>query len=220
LAPYLNEAAHLLTEGVAVDEVDRALVAWGWPVGPLTLLDEIGIDVALHVGPVLQAALGERIAPPPAFAKLLRDDRKGRKSGRGLYLYGESLQKYRLRSPFRLHQRKVVDASVYAVLGVSSLSHQISTETIQLRCSLQFLNEAVHCFGEGLLRCPRDGDIGAVFGLGFPPFLGGPFRYVDTLGVAKILAQIQTYEQRLGLRWTPAPLLVEMAKTNRKFYPA
>jgi 3-hydroxyacyl-CoA dehydrogenase / enoyl-CoA hydratase / 3-hydroxybutyryl-CoA epimerase len=87
-----------------------------------------------------------------------------------------------------------------------------------MRCSLQFVNEALLCYGEGLLRSPRDGDIGAIFGLGFPPFRGGPFRYVDTIGASEVLRRIQGYFDRFGKRWTPAPVLVDMAKKNERFY--
>jgi 3-hydroxyacyl-CoA dehydrogenase/enoyl-CoA hydratase/3-hydroxybutyryl-CoA epimerase len=77
----------------------------------------------------------------------------------------------------------------------------------------------MHCWGDGILRTPRDGDIGAIFGLGFPPFLGGPFRYVDALGAAKVVAKIDSYHQQFGARWTPAPALLEMAKAGKRFYP-
>ena len=76
------------------------------------------------------------------------------------------------------------------------------------------MNEALRCLGEGILRSPRDGDVGAIFGLGFPPFRGGPFRYVDALGAAEVLRRIEGYEQRFGERFAPAPLLVEMARTG------
>ena len=95
----------------------------------------------------------------------------------------------------------------------------VPLEEIQMRCSLQFVNEAIHCFGEGILRSPRDGDIGAIFGLGFPPFRGGPFRYVDGLGAKEVLKRIEAYQQRFGARWAPAPALVEMAKSGKRFYP-
>ena len=87
-----------------------------------------------------------------------------------------------------------------------------------MRCSLQLVNEALLAFGEGILRSPRDGDVGAIFGLGFPPFRGGPFRYVDTLGAAEVLRRVRGYEMRFGRRWTPAPVLVDMARTGSRFY--
>lgn len=92
-------------------------------------------------------------------------------------------------------------------------------EEIQMRCSLQFVNEALRCMGDGILRGARDGDIGAIFGLGFPPFRGGPFRYVDAVGPDEVRRRIESYHQKFGPRWEPAPLLVDMAKANKRFYP-
>ena len=80
------------------------------------------------------------------------------------------------------------------------------------------MNEALRCLGEGILRSPRDGDIGAIFGLGFPPFRGGPFRYVDSIGAAEMLRRVEQYQHRFGARWTPAPALVEAARTGKPFY--
>ena len=212
LAPYMNEASYLVAEGVPVEDIDSALVAWGWPVGPLTLLDEVGIDVAAHVGPIMHEAFGERMAPPPGIDKLIADDRRGRKNGRGVYLYGEAAKKVKAAKG-----KKPVDPTFYTTLGVEPKT-KLSLTEIQERCVLQFVNEALHCFGEGILRSPRDGDIGAIFGLGFPPFLGGPFRYVDSIGAAEVLRKIEGYRDRFGARFTPAPVLVEYAKSNKRFY--
>lgn len=217
LGPLMNEASYILMEGAPIDFIDRAMTSWGWPVGPIALLDEVGIDVAAHVGPIMLEAFGDRLAPPPTMAKLLADDRKGRKNQRGFYLYGEANRKK--------GRGKRVDESIYGVLGLdvpdekTRAKPSIAREEIQMRCSLQFVNEAMHCYGEGILRSVRDGDIGAVFGLGFPPFRGGPFRYTDAVGPALVLKRIQDYEQRFGKRWTPAPALVEMAKSGKRFYP-
>ncbi|WP_437279019.1 fatty acid oxidation complex subunit alpha FadJ [Sorangium sp. So ce375] len=214
LGPYMNEASWLLAEGVAIEQVDGALVAWGWPVGPLALLDEVGIDVAAHVGPIMLEAFGDRLAPPPTMSRLVSDDRKGRKNERGMYLYGAAAKKK--------GKGKHADESVYGVLGLpvprAKDEPPVPVEEIQLRCSLQLVNEAMHCLGEGILRSPRDGDVGAIFGLGFPPFRGGPFRYVDSLGAAEVLRRIETYERRFGKRWTPAPALVEAVRTGKPFY--
>ena len=217
LGPLMNEASYILMEGAPIDFIDKAMTAWGWPVGPIALLDEVGIDVAAHVGPIMLEAFGDRLAPPPAVSKLAADDRKGRKNQRGFYLYGEANKKK--------GRGKRVDESVYAVLGLTIPDEAarkkppVAREEIQMRCSLQLVNEAMHCFGEGILRSARDGDVGAIFGLGFPPFRGGPFRYTDAVGPAEVLKRIQSYEQRFGERWAPAPALVEMAKTGKRFYP-
>jgi 3-hydroxyacyl-CoA dehydrogenase / enoyl-CoA hydratase / 3-hydroxybutyryl-CoA epimerase len=213
IGPYCNEASWLLMEGLSVEAIDRALVDWGWPVGPLTLLDEVGIDVAAHVGSTMKEAFGERIDPPPVIGKVVTGDRKGRKNERGFYLYGAAAEK--------LGKGKHVDQSIYQDLGVetpSAKSSKLSAEEIQMRCSLQFVNEALHCFGDGVLRSARDGDVGAVMGLGFPPFRGGPFRFADELGLAEMLRRVREYEQKHGKRWTPAPVLVEMAASGKRFF--
>jgi 3-hydroxyacyl-CoA dehydrogenase / enoyl-CoA hydratase / 3-hydroxybutyryl-CoA epimerase len=213
LAPYMHEAARLLAEGVSIEAIDRAMVDWGYPVGPIQLIDEVGIDVAAHVGEIVHAAFGDRMLPPPGLKKLIEGDRNGRKNGKGFYRYesdGEAA-KSKPGAP------RLVDASVYEVLGVSPKA-KLPAEEIQMRCALQMVNEALLCFGEGILRSPRDGDIGAVFGLGFPPFRGGPFRYVETLGAAEILRRMRGYEMRFGRRFAPAPILVEMARRGGRFY--
>jgi 3-hydroxyacyl-CoA dehydrogenase/enoyl-CoA hydratase/3-hydroxybutyryl-CoA epimerase len=205
----MNEAAFILSEGIPIEEIDGAMRKWGWPVGPITLLDEVGIDIAAHVGPIMVEAFGERMTPPPAVSKLVADNRKGRKNERGFYLYGEAKKGTK---------GKQVDTSVYQVLGIEPKG-KMSAEEIQMRCSLQFVNEAIRCMGDGILRNVRDGDIGAIFGLGFPPFRGGPFRYVDSIGAQEALRRIGNYFEKFGKRWEPAPLLVEMAKSGKKFYP-
>jgi 3-hydroxyacyl-CoA dehydrogenase/enoyl-CoA hydratase/3-hydroxybutyryl-CoA epimerase len=215
LAPYLNEAAHLLAEGIPVEAIDKAMVDWGFPVGPIQLLDEVGIDVAAHVAEIVHTAFGDRLLPPPGMKRLVDDERYGRKNGRGFYRYPKAK---RDPSGAESGAEKKVDASVYAVLGVTPKA-KLPPEEIQMRCALQMVNEALLCFGEGILRSPRDGDVGAVLGLGFPPFRGGPFRYVETLGAAEILRRVRGYEMRFGRRFTPAPLLVEMARRGERFYP-
>jgi len=207
LGPLMNEASFILAEGIPVEDIDGAMKAWGWPVGPITLLDEVGIDIAAHIGPIMVEAFGERMNPPPGLAKLVADNRKGRKNERGFYLYGEA----------RKDGKKQVDHTVYQVLGVEP-KNKMAAEEIQMRCSLQFVNEAIRCLGEGILRSPRDGDIGAIFGLGFPPFRGGPFRWVDSVGPQEVLRRIGQYYERFGKRWEPAPLLVEMAKSGKRFH--
>ena len=148
----------MLEEGAAVDALDRAMTDFGFPVGPCTLLDEVGIDVAARVAGVMQRAFGDRMAPPASMAALLGDGRKGRKASRGFYSYDGS--------------KKRVDESVYAVLPYGASRRPLDTHQTQERLVFSFLNEVVRCLQEGVLRSPRDGDVGAVFGLGFPPFLG------------------------------------------------
>ncbi len=203
LAAFMNEAARLLVEGVPVEDIDESLRNWGFPVGPVTLMDEVGIDVAEKVGKVMKEAFGEDMAPPPLMARLRDDGRKGRKNRKGFYLHG--------------HGRKKVDPTVYQVLGIRP-ERKMDPVTIAERCALRFVNEAVKCLEQGILRNARDGDIGAVFGLGFPPFRGGPFRYLDEMGTDNALGLFEMHANRLGARFEPAGLLAEMGRDNRRFH--
>jgi 3-hydroxyacyl-CoA dehydrogenase/enoyl-CoA hydratase/3-hydroxybutyryl-CoA epimerase len=207
LSPYLNEAAFLLAEGVRVEQIDRALVTWGFPVGPLTLLDEVGVDVADKVGHIMHAAFGERMRPAPGLDRLVADKRLGKKNQRGFYAYGE-----------QKGASRPVDASVYKVLGVKP-NLDLPLNEIANRVVLQMVNEAARCYGEGVLRSARDGDVGAVFGLGFPPFRGGPLRFADAISAAEIVRRLQDYERRYGARFAPAPTLLDMARDGASFYP-
>jgi len=205
LAPYMNEAANILLSGEPVEHVDAALLDFGFPVGPMKLLDEVGIDVGSKISPILQADLGDRFKAPDAFDKLLADDRKGKKNKRGIYLYSGK------------KPGKEVDESVYDLLGIS-VNKSLSREQISERCALLMLNEAAMCLDEGLIRSARDGDIGAIFGIGFPPFLGGPFRYMDTLGIKHIVARLEHYQGQFGDRFAPAESLKRMAEEGKTFY--
>jgi 3-hydroxyacyl-CoA dehydrogenase / enoyl-CoA hydratase / 3-hydroxybutyryl-CoA epimerase len=207
LAPYMNEAAYLISEDVPVEKIDRALVEWGFPVGPITLLDEVGIDVGEKVGHILENAFGARMKPPPGMEKLVADQRFGRKNGRGFYVYETHGKK----------KSKQVDPSVYDVLGVTPGANKPSSDIVQ-RAVLSMLNEAARCFEEGILRSARDGDIGAIFGLGFPPFRGGPLRYVDAVSASEIVRRLERFRGELGERFAPAPLLVAMAESGATFY--
>jgi len=199
LAPYVNEAAFLFNEGAAVEDIDRALVEFGFPVGPMQLLDEVGIDVGSKVAHIMHEAFGARLAPPPGFEKLVESGRLGRKSKKGFYLYGDS-------------RSKEVDRSVYDLTAQGQKRSSPPAVEIAERCALQMVNEAAHCLGEGILRSSRDGDVGAVFGLGWPPFRGGPFRYADTLGAARVVERLRTYQGRFGARFAPAPTLLQAAQ--------
>jgi len=200
----VNEALHLVGDGVAVDTIDAAMCEWGFAAGPLRALDEVGVDVVARVAQGLHAAFGSRTTPPGSLARLLSAERLGRSSGRGFYRYASD-------------KVGAVDPHVYEALRVTP-GTRLPLEEIQMRCALALVNEAIVCFGEGVLRSPRDGDVGAVFGLGFPPFRGGPFRYVDAVGAAEVQRRVQSYADRFGERWLPAPRLVHLAKRGDRFF--
>jgi 3-hydroxyacyl-CoA dehydrogenase/enoyl-CoA hydratase/3-hydroxybutyryl-CoA epimerase len=188
-----------------VEDIDAALTSFGMPVGPTTLLDEVGIDVGAKVGKILHHAFGDRMAPPAALEKLVVDGRLGRKSRKGFYTYGG--------------KKKEVDPTVYDLLPGGRQRKRVGRDEIAERVTLQMVNEAIRCLGEGILRSARDGDIGAIFGLGFPAFLGGPFRYADAVGPKTLLDRLERWQDKFGDRFEPAPLLAELARDGRLFYP-
>ena len=205
LAPYLNEAGHLLAEGTPIDAIDRAMTRFGFPVGPFALLDEVGLDVAQKGGHVMHHAFGDRLRPAEVIGKLVADKRQGRKNGRGFYTY-------------RKGHKQDPDESVYALLGIRA-ADAVSPETIEQRLVYCLLNEAAMALADGVVRNPRDGDIGAIFGIGFPPFRGGPLRMIDDLSPAKVVAVLRALEAEFGPRFTPAEGLVEMAQHEARYYP-
>lgn len=205
--PLLNEAVHLLTEGVPIDAIDAAMRDWGFRLGPFHLLDEIGLDVALHAAKLAHTTFGVRMRVPLALSTLSADGRKGRKNAHGFYLHGTAAPR-----------TSTVDETVYRVLGIAPRRERIPTEDIVLRCGLAMMNEAFRCHDEGIVRSARDGDLGATIGVGFPSFRGGPFRYVDALGSTEVLRRMRSLEQRFGERFEPAPLLVDIARRGRRFY--
>jgi 3-hydroxyacyl-CoA dehydrogenase/enoyl-CoA hydratase/3-hydroxybutyryl-CoA epimerase len=191
LAPYLNEAGRMVDEGVAIDLIDRAMVDWGFPVGPITLLDEVGLDIAGKSGAIFAKAFGARLAPSDTMAKVLTSGRLGRKNKKGFYTYDAS------------GKRGGVDESIYALAGGRRASGATAAD-VQERLSLAMINEAVRCLDEGVVRQARDGDIGAIFGIGFPPFRGGPFRCVETAGKADIVRRLALLNAKHPGRFEPA----------------
>ncbi|HEX6899304.1 MAG TPA: 3-hydroxyacyl-CoA dehydrogenase NAD-binding domain-containing protein [Thermoanaerobaculia bacterium] len=210
LGTMLNEAAWMLAEGMSIERVDQAMTRWGWPVGPFALLDEVGLDVARHAGGVVREALGDRVAPPPIFERMVEDKRLGRKSKRGFYLYGEEEKD-------GTKGEKRVDPAVYKLLGWKP-AEAVNTQEIVDRCWLQMLNETARCMEEGIITNPADVDIGVIFGFGFPPFRGGLLREADRHGLRWVADRLEGFAERYGERLRPAALLREMADRGETFY--
>lgn len=207
LAPYINEAGILLDEGAAVDAIDKAMGQFGFPVGPINLIDEVGLDIAGKSGAIMAEAFGGRMTPSAALQKVLGAGRLGRKGKSGFYVYDEK------------GKRGEVDESVYQLYPGGTKRVAIAKEEIQRRLSLAMVNEATRCLEEGIIRSARDGDIGAVFGIGFPPFRGGPFRHIDSVGLVEVVKQLEALDAKYPGRFTPAKLLVAMAREGKTFYP-
>jgi 3-hydroxyacyl-CoA dehydrogenase/enoyl-CoA hydratase/3-hydroxybutyryl-CoA epimerase len=206
LLPYMNEAGLLLEEGVPIDLVDRVMTRFGFPVGPVTLLDEVGLDVGAKAGKVMHEKFGARLEPAGVLARMLEGGRQGRKNGKGFYRYADG-------------KKQGVDESVYTLLGVTPREDAAPT-MVQQRLVYAMLNEAAMAAGEGVVRSPRDGDIGAVFGIGFPAFRGGPLRMIDDMGASRVVQLLRSLEASHGERFRPAESLVGMAEDGQRFYPA
>jgi 3-hydroxyacyl-CoA dehydrogenase/enoyl-CoA hydratase/3-hydroxybutyryl-CoA epimerase len=209
LAPFINEAVVLLDEGAAIPDLDAALLDFGFPVGPVALLDEVGIDVAAHVSKDLGKAFAARGAAPSAtFGRLFEAGYRGRKNGKGFYLYPKD-------RPSK--GKKEVDPEVYSFFGGTSRK-RMPAEDLRDRLALLMVNEAAWCLAEGIVASPRDADAGAILGLGFPPLRGGPFRHVDAEGAATVVERMEELAAVHGKRFEPAPLLVEMARGGMRFH--
>jgi 3-hydroxyacyl-CoA dehydrogenase/enoyl-CoA hydratase/3-hydroxybutyryl-CoA epimerase len=205
LSPYLNETGHLLQEGVPIERIDRVMTAFGFPVGPVALLDEVGLDVAEKAGAVMQDAFGERMRPAGTLSRMLGATRLGRKNGQGFYKYKKG-------------HKAGVDRSVYQLLGVHPA--EADPELIERRLLYAMLNEAAMACAEDVVRSPRDGDIGAIFGIGFPAFRGGPLRMIDDLGAGRVVETLYQLQEQFGERFRPAASLLEMSRGSRRYYPA
>lgn len=201
LAAMMNEAVRVLYDGATIESLDRAMEGFGFPVGPMKLMDEVGLGVAAKVMKIMTDAFPERFQAPNGWEEVL-DGRQGKSGGLGFYRYnGKS---------------KTPDRSVYKIIGTER--KPITSEEIVERLVYAFLNECALCLQEQILRNPRDGDIGAVFGLGFPPFLGGPFFYMDQLGAGKVVETLERLSSQHGSRFQPAQLLKDRAKNNERFF--
>jgi 3-hydroxyacyl-CoA dehydrogenase/enoyl-CoA hydratase/3-hydroxybutyryl-CoA epimerase len=213
LAPYINEAGWLVEEGASVTGVDEAMTSLGFPVGPLSLVDEVGLDVSAKAGAVLHAAFGDRLAPAPVIGRLMENGRLGRKSGRGFYRYSHRTKFSR----YSRGKKKVADP-LPLVSGRNANASAVSPHDLSRRPFLALLNEAARAAAEGVVEHPRDGDVAAIMGFGFPPYLGGPLRHVDDIGAAALVAELEQYAGRIAPRFAPAEVLIDMARSGRTFY--
>lgn len=206
VAALSNEAVWLLTEGEPIERIDAAMIAWGWPLGPLALLDEVGLDVAAHAGETT-AALGPRMAPPPALARLVAQGHTGRKAGRGFYHHAPG-------------QPRHPNEEVYRLLE-TPLSPVLTDEEIADRCWLRMLDEAARCLDEGLIAGPADVDLAVILGLGFPPTRTGLLREADRRGLPWTVDRLHALagpDPIRQARLAPGPFLRALADRKATFY--
>ncbi|KAL3075970.1 hypothetical protein niasHT_037223 [Heterodera trifolii] len=216
LGPMLNEVVRLFQEGVSPQQVDKITTQFGFPVGMATLADEVGLDVGEHVATFLGKALGPRVqgGSSELLAELTKAGFKGKKSGAGIYTYSIDGSKKAKKVPNVKAQEILARYKLSPSEGASSVEDQ------QIRVVSRFVNEALICLEEGIISSPSDGDVASVFGLGFPPFWGGPFRFVDLYGAQKLIKHMERYGNIYSaVQFKPCQLLTDYAKAGRKFYP-
>ena len=203
LGPYMNESGFLLEEGNSIESLDKAMVEFGMPMGPMALLDEVGIDVAAKVAGILTEAFGARMQKSTVVEKLYADGRHGKKNGRGLYLYADG-------------KRQGPDPSVYKVIGVTP--HPADPKVVVERMVLAMVNEAALILDEKIVASAGELDLAMIMGTGFPPFRGGLLRYADNLGLPYIASRLDELSTTAGPRFRPNEPLKRLAERDGKFY--
>ena len=228
LMPYLLEAGHLFTSGASIEDIDEAMLDFGMPMGPLRLIDEVGMDVSLHVAGTLATAFAPRLTVPAVLQQMIDAGWFGKKSGRGFYDHKGA---------------SAVPNALAARFATDTRSADLDHHELQSRLVLAMVNEAARCLEEGVVDSPADIDFAMVMGTGFAPFHGGPLRYADATGLREIVITLDTLSRSAGVspasppvprsagvspaspstaetRFTPCALLRDLAAANGTFYPA
>lgn len=203
LAPYLREAAVLAEEGVPIEDIDKAMKSFGMPMGPIALLDEIGLDIAGKVIHVMHESLGERLAEPGLLKQIELLKLLGKKGGKGVYLYDERMKPAGVNPDVQV----CIKASIKKQPG-----------EIRDRLVLLMVNEAARCLEEGVVKEPSQLDLSMIFGTGFPPFEGGVLRYADYVGITVVEQKLSLLAQVQGFRYEPCRLIKTMAERRLSFY--
>jgi len=202
LVPYMVESISLLEEGHSIQNIDRVMKRFGMPMGPIELFDEVGIDVAYKVAKILQQSMADRMAESDILQKLVEDGRFGKKSKKGFYIY--------------VNRKTEYDVRIEKYITVKEKT-QLSDEQLTQRMIYPMVNEAARCLKEGIAMCPRDVDIGMIFGTGFAPFRGGLLRFADFESIDKIVITLNKFEREFGSRFKPSESLLSI-KEKGGFY--
>ncbi len=206
LAFYSAEVFWLLDEGYRMEALDRTFLAWGMPMGPITLTDEVGIDVANKVAHILSEAFPDRLVFPSWIDKMVTPDRLGAKTQHGLYLYKNG-------------RRTGPDPAIYKLLGIAGNIESIDGPAIAERAVLPMVNEAARCLEEGIARSPADIDLAMIAGTGFPPFRGGLCRWADAQGLSRLVEEMERLSSAVGPRHQPSGAVRRFADAGG-FYAA
>ena len=207
LMPYLIEAGYLFQSGGRVEDIDEAMLDFGMPMGPLRLIDEVGVDVANHVAETIASNFSPRLSAPEILPKMLKAGWLGRKSGRGFYHY---------------HHGKAKEPDVNPEIDqfhADTFAAALTRDQLRSRMVLLMVNEAARCLEEGVVATAADVDFGMIMGTGFAPFLGGPLRFADFAGIRGLVEEMNRLAEKGDLRFGPCQLLQGMAQDNRRFYP-
>ena len=192
LMPYLAEAALMVEEGVKIEEIDALLLKFGMPMGPIELIDEVGLDVGDKVGHILHDAFGERMPLPKTFDELLKQKRLGKKTGSGFYIYSED------------KKDKELDPNIYSIIGITPTPNKIPENDILDRCVLAMVNEAARCLQENVVDSADSVDLGMIMGTGFPPFRGGLLRFAESYGIDNVVVRLRELKKLYGNRFEPS----------------
>jgi 3-hydroxyacyl-CoA dehydrogenase/enoyl-CoA hydratase/3-hydroxybutyryl-CoA epimerase len=204
LMPYLIEAGHLFECGARVEDVDECMLDFGMPMGPLRLIDEVGVDVSSHVAADLASKFSDRMHSPEVLKKMLADGLLGKKSGKGFYL----------------HNRKALEPGVNPRIDryhSDSFCAKLSRDDLRNRMVMLMINESARCLEGGIVDDPADVDFAMIMGTGFAPFLGGPLRLADAIGIPQLVNEMKHLADD-EVRFMPCNLLQRMAGAGHKFY--
>ncbi|MGH7945232.1 MAG: 3-hydroxyacyl-CoA dehydrogenase NAD-binding domain-containing protein [Opitutaceae bacterium] len=204
LLPYMVEAIWLFTEGTPAAAIDRLMMDFGMPMGPLRLIDEVGLDVAQHVAKDLERRLRSPIPINDTLEQMMAKGWLGRKSGRGFYIH---------------NGRKERPAPASEIGFLQTLKPRASDDaTRRDRLVLIMINEAARVMAEGVVDAPEDVDFGMIMGTGWAPFRGGPLRYADSLGTAEVLRRLESLARDIAPHFEPCDCLRDMVDQGLKFY--
>ncbi len=202
LLPYLNEAAYLLQEGMSPEQIDEVAEDFGMPMGPVELVDQVGIDVGYKVAHVLEEAFGQRMKVAGILEEVKKKGLLGKKSGRGFYVY------------------KGKGKAVNPEIPVGKSSGSVSNEDALKRMIYIMINEAARCLEEKVIDSPATVDIGMVMGTGFPPYRAGLLRYADSVGLSNILRDLEGFQKNVDpARFEPSAYLRNLAEKGAGFHP-
>ena len=212
LFPYFGAFDLLLKQGADFAHVDNVMEKFGWPMGPAYLIDVVGLDTGVHGAEVMAEGYPDRMKPDykGAIELLYENKRLGQKNGVGFYKY---------ETDKRGKPKKVADEATYELLKTTTDSDKqtFDDQTIIDRTMLTFCNETVRCLEDNIVSTPSEADMAMIMGVGFPPFRGGPCRYIDQMGLDNYLALCEKYAY-LGKAYEAPQKIRDMAAAGETFY--